>query len=247
MPPRSSIERLQRNIESLRELVDTGSPSVVRDPVVGESIGGFRIVYPLPSIGYRSGKLTVTGYIQGPRGGVASLIVQCDCGRPEYTVDKHNFKDFKSTRCHQCGLTAGQTKRYWAYIEAMPDDEHRRRLLNRIAAATNRCHNPNDAGYKNYGARGISVYEPWRLDKASFLQYVQTLPGWDIPEFEMDRINTNGDYMPGNIRFVSRAENCKNRRQVSELEAEITRLRSALRRAEEQIYDFDKLGTSDSA
>lgn len=238
MPPRITVERLQRNIESLRELVDAGSSSVVRDAVAGEPINGFRRAYPLPSIGYRSGKLTVSGYIQGPRGGVAALIVKCDCGCPEYTVDRHNFKNFKSTRCHQCGI--GKAKRYWAYAQAIPDDEHRRRLLNRLAAAINRCHNRNDPNYKNYGGRGIYVHTAWRDDKAEFLRYVQTLTGWDTPEFDMDRINNNSGYEPGNIRFISRAENSRNKRQCSELEAEITSLRLALRRAEEQIHYLNK-------
>jgi hypothetical protein len=121
----------------------------------------------------------------------------------------------------------------------MPNDQHRRRLLNRIAAAINRCHNTKDGNYKNYGGRGITVYALWRMDKAQFLAHAQTLDGWDVPEFDMDRIDNNGNYEPGNIRFISRAENTRNKRQISELEAEIARLRLALRRAEEQIYDLD--------
>lgn len=246
MPSRISVERMERNIEALRSLVDSRSPSVVRDPMVGESIGGFKLVHPVPSIGHRSGKLTVTGYIQGPRKGVAAIIVKCDCGVPEYTVDKHNFKNFKSTRCFQCARKAGATKRYWAYIEAMPYDEHRRRLLNRLAAAINRCHNNKDKNYRNYGARGIHVFDEWRTNKASFLVYVQGLNGWDNPEYDMDRADNNGNYEPGNIRFVSRTENANNRRLLSQLEEENARLRLALSRAEKQIHDLNKRRAADS-
>lgn len=237
MPQRITIERLERNAERLRELVDAGSSSVVRDPVVGSAISGFRRVYPLPGIGHRSGRVTVTGYIKGKRGGVASLIVKCDCGFPEYTVDLHSFKDFRSKRCNVCAKKESARSRYWKYHEAMPDIRHRERLLNRLSSAITRCRSPNSAAYKHYGARGISVCQAWIDDRSEFLSYVQTLDGWDIPEFEMDRINTNGNYEPGNIRFCSAGDNAKNKRRVEDLEAEITRLRLALVRAEEQIHN----------
>ena len=201
MPSRITEQRHQANIESVRRLVDAGSPSVVRDAVVGGAISGSRRRYPLPSIGYRSGKLTVTGYMAGTRGGVSALLVRCDCNTAEYTVDQSNFKDFRSTRCPLCAKTAAAAKRYWVYSEAMADDEHRTRLLNRLASAITRCHTPTSRVYQHYGGRGIHVCPEWRHDRAAFLRYVQTLDGWDRPDFEMDRINVDGHYEPGNIRL----------------------------------------------
>jgi hypothetical protein len=120
----------------------------------------------------------------------------------------------------------------------MPDDKHRTRLLNRLAAAITRCHSPNNRAFSHYGGRGIEVYTGWRKDRASFLQYVQTCSGWDNPSYEMDRIDVNKGYGPGNIQFVSRSDNLKNKRQVSvmqrriaDLEAEIADLRSRERGA----------------
>jgi hypothetical protein len=212
---------------------------VVRDTVDGCRISSTRKTHPLPSIGYGSGKLTVTGYIQGVRGGVKSLIVACACGCGEYTVDRQNFKTFKSTRCPVCAKKASSQKRYWKYAAAMPDDAHRTRLLNRLASAISRCHVPNCKAYKHYGKRGISVYQQWRDDRTSFLMYVQTLPGWDVPEYEMDRTDVDAGYRPGNIRFVSRSENLFNKRKISGLEEELASLRSRLRRAEEQVRNQD--------
>lgn len=236
MPSRISEQRHQANIESLRSMVDSGSPSIVRDAVVGSAISGSRRKYPLPSIGTRSGKLTVTGYVAGKRNGVQALIVKCECSEAEYTVDHQNFKNFKSTRCPVCAKKAASVKRYWAYSEAMPDDEHRTRLLNRLAAAITRCHSPNAKTYPHYGGRGIEVYEGWRSDRASFLKYIQTIPGWDIPTFEMDRIDVNGGYEPGNIRFVSRSTNLRNKRKVADLEARIRYLELRLK---EQVHNPD--------
>ena len=191
--------------------------------------------YPLPSIGHRSGKLTVTGYLVGVRG-VRALIVRCDCRADEYTVDHHNFKDFKSTRCNLCAKQAASKKRYWQYAQTMSNDEHRTRLLNRLAAAITRCHSSSAARFEHYGQRGIYVHEQWRKNRAEFLRYVQTLPGWDDPDLQMDRIDNSKGYEPGNIRFATRTQNMHNRRKFADLEARIRHLELRLK---EQIHGID--------
>ena len=236
MPSRITEQRHQANIESVRRLDDTGSSSLVRDAVVGSAISGSRRRYPLPSIGHRSGKLTVTGYVAGTRQGVKAIIVRCDCNGTEYTVDHHNFKDFKSTRCPVCAKKAAATKRYWVYSEAMADDDHRTRLLNRLSSAITRCHSSSSRAYKHYGERGIRVCPEWRTDRTAFLRYVQTLDGWDNPTFEMDRVNVDGNYEPGNIRFVSRSDNLNNKRKVADLEARIRHLELRLQK---QVHRLD--------
>lgn len=237
-PPGVAEQRHRANIESVRALVDAGSPDVVRGEVDYGAVCGSRRSFPLPRVGHRSGKLTVTGYILGARRGVIAIIVRCDCQDAEYRVDNNNFRHFKSTRCNLCAKLAAHEKRFWIYAEAMPDDEHRRRLLNRLSAAITRCHNPKAKlkYWLHYGHRGISVYEEWRKDRTAFLRYVQTLPGWDIPELEMDRIDTNGNYEPGNIRFATKHENLCNKRKVADLEETIASLRHRLCGAEEQIH-----------
>lgn len=224
MPQRRSIERFEENVAALRALIDAGSPCVVRGRLERGAVPGGPLKYPVPSIGDRSGKLTVTGYIMGARNGVKALIVQCDCGRPEFTVERHNFKAFKSTRCSPCGHDAGGKKRYWQYADALPNDGHRTRLLNRLSSAITRCHNPKCKVYHHYGGRGIYVHQEWRDDRSAFLRYVQTLPGWDNPAFEMDRADNSKGYLPGNIRFVSPSANARNKRKISELEARIREL-----------------------
>lgn len=236
-------ERFERNVERLRTLVDAGSQNIVRDRMEGRAISAPRRKNPLPDIGHRSGKLTVTGYVAGPKRGVSELIVKCDCGRPEYTVAQNNFKHFKSTRCNPCALAKSHEtyrKSYWVYADALADDAHRERLLNRLSAAISRCHKETNRAYSSYGGRGIFVCQQWRDDKREFLRHVQTLPGWDNPDFEMDRADNNKGYEPGNVRFVPRGENIKNRRKIpamqariQKLETEIANLRLSISRAEE--------------
>jgi hypothetical protein len=80
------------------------------------------------------------------------------------------------------------------------------------------------------------VYPEWRSDRAAFLRYVQTLDGWDTPVFEMDRTDVDGNYEPGNIRFVSRSDNLCNKRKVADLEARIRHLELRL---SQQVHDTD--------
>lgn len=119
--------------------------------------------------------------------------------------------------------------RRFGYAEIIPDEAHRERLLNRISAIYNRCHNPNDAGYHHYGGRGIWVYEPWLGNRAAFLAYLVTLDGWDQPHLQLDRIDNNRGYEPDNLRFVTPKQNVGNRRSVKSLQRRIQELEEEVR------------------
>lgn len=61
-----------------------------------------------------------------------------------------------------------------------------------------------------YGGRGIAVCEEWRDNYQAFKDFALK-NGYD-PGKQIDRIDVNGNYEPGNIRFVTHKENCQNRR-----------------------------------
>jgi Helix-turn-helix len=71
----------------------------------------------------------------------------------------------------------------------------------------NKCNNPNTPDYKYYGARGITVCARW--DRFSdFLADVGFRPS---PELTLDRIETDGNYEPGNVRWATRQTQARNR------------------------------------
>ncbi|KKN21676.1 hypothetical protein LCGC14_0923040 [marine sediment metagenome] len=72
-----------------------------------------------------------------------------------------------------------------------------------------RCVNSRHPRYRDYGGRGIKC-----LFKSSqeFADYVVNELQIDPRNLEVDRIDNNGHYEPGNIRFVTSKENCNNRR-----------------------------------
>lgn len=227
--------------------LDPGSPAAGGRRVGFGSYGRFVAHLDRPRVGDRFGELVVLGLDLGPFGGIRSIRCRCSCGS-ESAVHVSNLRRGASTRCNACAKRASgaYTKRYWKYAGIVPDDEHRRRLLNRLAAAIGRCHRPADRGYRSYGGRGIRVCDEWRVDRAAFLQHAVALPGWDDPRLEMDRVDVDGDYAPGNIRFVTRAENARNKRRVVDLDAEVRDLRHRLGRAEESLRRAHALGFRDS-
>jgi len=73
-----------------------------------------------------------------------------------------------------------------------------------------RCSNPNHEMFYLYGGRGISVSERW----ASFKNFLLDM-GIKPAGLQIDRIDSNKNYEPGNCRWVSQGQNNANRRPFS--------------------------------
>lgn len=83
-----------------------------------------------------------------------------------------------------------------------------------------RCFNENNHGYKNYGARGITLDPDWINNFPSFQQYVMTLPNFDENNIgrggiTLDRYENNSNYEKGNLRWVTMEIQSRNRRKKS--------------------------------
>ncbi len=70
-----------------------------------------------------------------------------------------------------------------------------------------RCTYPSMDRYPQYGGRGISICEQWRKSFESFLADVGRAPS---PSHSLDRIDNDGNYEPGNVRWATRSEQTLN-------------------------------------
>ena len=75
-------------------------------------------------------------------------------------------------------------------------------------AMVQRCTNPNDRGYKNYGGRGITVHPEWLTFKG-FYRDMGARPG---KGYSIEREDNNKAYGPDNCKWVTRAEQNRNKR-----------------------------------
>jgi hypothetical protein len=83
------------------------------------------------------------------------------------------------------------------------------KLARRFHFAKRRCEAPDCAGYKTYGARGIEFRFP---SVQAMVDYVlQHLPHSTYDGLEVDRIDNDGHYEPGNLKLSTRRQNANNR------------------------------------
>ena len=70
-----------------------------------------------------------------------------------------------------------------------------------------RCNNPKRQGYEYYGGRGIE----FKFD--SFLDFIDCMGDKPSQEYSLDRIDPNGNYEDGNVRWADWSTQMKNRRE----------------------------------
>lgn len=172
------------------------------------------------------GNGTVVGVRGGKRGeGTERVALRCVCGTV-YETTRNTLLTGKRTGCSvRC------TKVTTHGLSAHP-------LYGAWSSMVSRCHNDKDTSYDRYGARGISVYAPWHDAPTEFLAWADVHLGpKPSPQHSLDRIDNDGNYEPGNLRWATKREQYLNRRpskgslaaqRIAELETEVALLRAKL-------------------
>jgi len=73
-----------------------------------------------------------------------------------------------------------------------------------------RCKHKEQHRYKNYAGRGIKICDEWKNNFIAFLKYVGPRPS---KEHSIDRIDVNGNYEPGNVRWADKFTQARNTRK----------------------------------
>lgn len=74
-------------------------------------------------------------------------------------------------------------------------------------SARQRCINPKNVGYKNYGGRGI------QFKFKNFMELFNEVGPKPTPAHSLDRRNNEGHYEPGNVRWATGVEQHNNKRR----------------------------------
>jgi hypothetical protein len=163
----------------------------------------------VPPVGQRYGRLIVVAQSEtnvsvsdSRPSGFRAVIVRCDCGS-EFVVACASLLQGNTQSCGCLGKdilrkrskTHGQssTAEYTAWC-GMKD----------------RCYNPKHEKFKYYGGRGISVWGGWQDNFSAFLSHIGPKPS---PSLSLDRINNNGNYEPGNVRWADQTTQVRNSRR----------------------------------
>lgn len=150
-------------------------------------------------VGRRYGRLLVVSPAP-KRGKTTSWNCQCDCGSVS-VVGGGNLNGGKTKSCGCWNREVNKANHTKHGMHGTPE-------YGAWCGMISRCHNQNFACYKDYGGRGIFVCDRWR-DFSCFFTDVGKRP---FPRAELDRINNNAGYEPGNVRWANRRQNMANTR-----------------------------------
>lgn len=148
-------------------------------------------------IGERFGNLTVVKKL-GYQDKRSVWLCLCDCG---------NYKSFDRNRLRMtksCGCLKGQ--------HGVGMKKHR--LYRIFNGMKSRCYNPNATGYKNYGGRGITICYEWLSDYFNFYDWAMS-SGYE-DGLTIDRIDNDLGYSPDNCRWMTRADQNRNKRKKND-------------------------------
>lgn len=88
-------------------------------------------------------------------------------------------------------------------------------LYGRWSDIKKRCFNPNCDSYCDYGGRGITICDEWNTDFYEFVNHLSSLPNALKEGYSIDRVNNDGNYEPGNVRWADRHTQATNTRMQS--------------------------------
>jgi hypothetical protein len=132
-------------------------------------------------------------------------MCECECGK----VVEKRLSDLKSGNTSSCGCLDTESRQ----------ERHRKKTgvdfivsetseYKSYCMAKNRCENKNDPAYSRYGGRGIKM-------NMTFAEMIKAIGRKPHSQMSIDRIDNNGNYEVGNIRWADNFTQARNKRRTS--------------------------------
>tara|TARA_Y100000310_G_C20455594_1_gene702889 strand:- start:116 stop:745 length:630 start_codon:yes stop_codon:yes gene_type:complete len=150
-------------------------------------------------IGVRFGRWTVKRWSHRSKWRKHMFVAECDCGETRTVLGSY----LRAGRSRDCGCGRIETMSMLRRTHGM------RRSPEYLAweGMRLRCR-PSDPARKHYFDRGISVCSEWQESFVAFYEHIGSHPG---AGYSLDRIDNDGNYEPGNVRWATIIEQANNK------------------------------------
>ncbi len=152
--------------------------------------------------GQRFGRLLVIGFAGLNKSRLTTWYCQCDCG--EIRINLGSL--LRGKKVQGCGCLRRELFQTW--LAKNSHGYSHTRIYNIWGNMLQRCTNPNNNRYKDYGGRGITVCDRWR----DFRHFLADMGEPTTNKHEIDRKNNDGNYEPSNCHWVTKRQSMLNRR-----------------------------------